>query len=105
MGEISVVTRVSHEQIWVYLCNLEPTDMVEYGHVLPKPGQEKAWFAALPKPLQGYMKKLGAMTLARLSEERGEWLSLAPGWKVTAEGGGAVRVALGDSEGVIVSLP
>jgi hypothetical protein len=60
MEEISVVTRMSHEQIWVYLCNLEPTDMVEYGHVLPKPGQEKAWFAALPKPLQQYMKKLGA---------------------------------------------
>jgi hypothetical protein len=38
----------------------EQTDMVEYGHVLPKPGQEKAWFDALPKPLQEYMKKLGA---------------------------------------------
>ena len=60
MEEISLVTRMSQEQIWVYLCNLEPTDMVEYGHVLPKPGQEKAWFDALPKPLQAYMKKLGA---------------------------------------------
>jgi hypothetical protein len=48
---------------------------------------------------------LGAMTLARLSEERGEWLSLAPGWRVTAEGGSAVRVAFGDSEGVVVALP
>ena len=60
MEEISMVTRISQEQIWVYLCNLEPTDMVEYGHVLPKPGQEKAWFDALPKSLQVYMKKLGA---------------------------------------------
>jgi phenylpyruvate tautomerase PptA (4-oxalocrotonate tautomerase family) len=60
MEEISRITGVMHDQIWVYLCNLEPTDMVEYGHVLPLPRQEKAWFDALPKSLQDYMKKLGA---------------------------------------------
>jgi hypothetical protein len=46
---------------------------------------------------------LNSMRLARWSVETGAWVSLAPGWKVTAEGGG-VRVALGASEGVIVSL-
>jgi hypothetical protein len=34
--------------------------MLEYGHVLPIPGEETAWFDALPKPLQDRMKKLGA---------------------------------------------
>jgi hypothetical protein len=41
------------------VCNLAPTDMVEYGHVLPKPGDETAWFGHLPKSLQDYMKNLG----------------------------------------------
>lgn len=42
-----------------YLCNLEPTDMVEYGHVLPLPGKEKEWFDALPPELQDYLAALG----------------------------------------------
>jgi phenylpyruvate tautomerase PptA (4-oxalocrotonate tautomerase family) len=60
MEEISRITGVKQEEIWVYVCNLVPTDMVEYGHVLPKPGEEKAWFDGLPKPLQDHMKQLGA---------------------------------------------
>jgi hypothetical protein len=46
-----------------------------------------------------------SVTIARHSEGTGTWFTLAPGWKVTAEGGSAVRVQLGDSEGVVVSLP
>ena len=30
-----------------------------YGRVLPKPGDETAWFDHLPESLQDYMKKLG----------------------------------------------
>jgi hypothetical protein len=60
MEEVSRITGVSKEEIWVYVCNLTPTDMVEYGHVLPKPGEEVAWFDALPKSLQDRMIKLGA---------------------------------------------
>ena len=43
----------------MYVCNLEPTDMVEYGHVLPRPGQEGAWFDSLPAKLQAYLRSLG----------------------------------------------
>jgi phenylpyruvate tautomerase PptA (4-oxalocrotonate tautomerase family) len=57
--EVSQITGVKGQDVWVYLCNLSPTDMVEYGHVLPKPGDETAWFDRLPKSLQDYMKKLG----------------------------------------------
>jgi phenylpyruvate tautomerase PptA (4-oxalocrotonate tautomerase family) len=60
MEEVSRITGVSKEEIWVYVCNLTPTDMVEYGHVLPKPGEEIAWFDGLPKSLQDRMIKLGA---------------------------------------------
>lgn len=59
MRDVSAITGVQAQDIWIYLCNLEPTDMVEFGHVLPSPGDEPAWFDALPKPLQDYMISLG----------------------------------------------
>jgi phenylpyruvate tautomerase PptA (4-oxalocrotonate tautomerase family) len=58
MAEVSRITGVKKEEIWV-VCNLAPTDMVEYGHVLPKPGEETAWFDGLPKSLQNRMIELG----------------------------------------------
>ncbi|HZB92776.1 MAG TPA: tautomerase family protein [Stellaceae bacterium] len=59
MEEVSRITGVKQEEIWVYVCNLAPTDMVEYGHVLPKPGEETAWFDGLPKSLGDRMIELG----------------------------------------------
>jgi hypothetical protein len=51
----------------------------------------------------GQLIVIGAMTIARLSEETDAWVSLAPNWKVTAEGDG-VRVQFKDEDGVVVSL-
>ncbi len=59
MKEVSDISGVIEQDIWIYLCNLEPTDMVEFGHVLPAPGDEQAWFESLPEPLQSYMLSLG----------------------------------------------
>jgi hypothetical protein len=59
MREVAQITGVKEDQIWVYLCNLAPTDMVEYGHVLPRPGEEAAWYDRLPKPLQKSLLRLG----------------------------------------------
>lgn len=59
MRETAVITGVAQTDIWVYLCNFAPTDMVEYGHVLPAPGEEQAWFAALPSDLRAYLAGLG----------------------------------------------
>ncbi len=59
MRDVSEIASVPKESIWVYLCNLAPTDMVEYGHVLPRPGEEQAWFEGLPPSLQSYLKALG----------------------------------------------
>ena len=60
MSDVSIIASVPQVSIWVYLCNLEPTDMVEFGHVLPRPGEEQAWFENLPVPLQSYLTGLGA---------------------------------------------
>ena len=60
MRDVSAIAGVETTSVWVYLCNLEPADMIEYGHVLPLPGQEQAWFDGLPKHLQEYLAALGA---------------------------------------------
>lgn len=62
MRDVSRIAGVDEGSVWVYLCNLEPTDMVEYGHVLPLPGQEQAWFDALPEKLRDYLLSLGTKT-------------------------------------------
>lgn len=59
MREVAAITDVPETAIWVYLCNLAPTDMVEYGHVLPAPGEERAWYEALPAELRAYLAGLG----------------------------------------------
>jgi hypothetical protein len=59
MNDVSQITGYASDDIWVYLCNLAPTDMVEYGHVLPKPGEEQSWFESLPLSLRKYLESLG----------------------------------------------
>ena len=59
MNDVSRITGYPIDDIWVYLCNLAPTDMVEYGRVLPKPGEEQQWFGSLPVSLRKYLENLG----------------------------------------------
>ena len=42
--------------VWVYLVDLPACDMVEYGHVLPEPGNEAAWLDALPEADRAHMR-------------------------------------------------
>jgi phenylpyruvate tautomerase PptA (4-oxalocrotonate tautomerase family) len=58
MQAVSEISGVDESAIWVYLCNLAPDDMVEYGHVLTRPGEEQAWFGALPPELQQYLTSI-----------------------------------------------
>jgi phenylpyruvate tautomerase PptA (4-oxalocrotonate tautomerase family) len=60
MKDVIAIAAVPEASIWIYLCNLEPTDMVEFGHVLPRPGEEQPWFESLPPALQSYLSGLGA---------------------------------------------
>ena len=45
-------------QIWVYLVDLVPSQMIEYGEILPPSGQESEWFSGLSPSLK---EKLAAM--------------------------------------------
>ncbi len=59
MKDIAKIMGLTETQVWVYLNTLEPTDMVEYGHVLPAHGEERVWFDALPQSLKEYLLSLG----------------------------------------------
>ena len=51
-------TGLSKDQIWVYLIDLTPEQMIEYGEILPPSGKESEWFANLPSELQTKLKAL-----------------------------------------------
>tara|TARA_B000000532_G_scaffold151741_1_gene121850 strand:+ start:244 stop:690 length:447 start_codon:yes stop_codon:yes gene_type:complete len=51
-------TNLKKDNVWVYLEDLLPSQMIEYGEVLPKAGQEKRWFNSLTPSLRKRLKKL-----------------------------------------------
>ena len=51
-------SKLDETQVWVYINDLPPSQMIEYGAVLPESGKEKKWFANLPIKLK---KKLAAI--------------------------------------------
>ena len=51
-------TKLQSDFVWVYLEDLLPDQMIEYGEVLPKSGQEKKWFNSLSSSLRRRLKKM-----------------------------------------------
>ena len=51
-------TKLQSDSVWVYLEDLLPDQMIEYGEILPKSGQEKKWFYSLPSNLRRRLKKM-----------------------------------------------
>ena len=50
--------KLDETQVWVYIIDLPPSQMIEYGSVLPESGKEKQWFVGLSNKLK---KKLSAL--------------------------------------------
>ena len=50
--------KIDKENIWVYLLDLTPKQMIEYGEILPKSGDEINWFNSLPKKLRKKLDKI-----------------------------------------------
>ena len=51
-------TKLNETQVWVYIVDLPPSQMIEYGAVLPESGKELQWFKRLSNKLK---KKLSQM--------------------------------------------
>ena len=51
-------TKLDETQVWVYIVDLPPSQMIEYGAVLPESGKEVQWFKGLSNKLK---KKLSQM--------------------------------------------
>ena len=45
--------------VWVYVSELPPTQMVEFGRVLPDHGKEAAWSAAMPEAERQRLEAIG----------------------------------------------
>ena len=51
-------TKLKRDNIWVYLLDLRPNQMIEYGEILPQSGDEKRWFKNLPTKLKIRLNKI-----------------------------------------------
>ena len=51
-------SKLDETQIWVYIVDLPPSQMIEYGAVLPVSGKEKEWFKNLSTKLKNKLSKL-----------------------------------------------
>ena len=50
--------KVKKSNVWVYLFDLSPKQMIEYGEILPPSGKEVKWFNSLSKSLQKKLKEI-----------------------------------------------
>ena len=51
-------TKLKKDFVWIYLEDLPPQQMIEYGEILPKSGEEKKWFKSLSISLRKRLKRL-----------------------------------------------
>jgi len=52
MRETSEILGISEQAVWVYISDIPAQGVLEFGNVLPEPGGEAAWLAALPSALR-----------------------------------------------------
>ena len=50
---------VSRTGVWIYIAELPARQMMEYGYVLPEPGDEDVWTNALPAEHRQFMQAVG----------------------------------------------
>ncbi|WP_186251305.1 tautomerase family protein [Burkholderia gladioli] len=59
---VELVTRAAQAEpraVWVYIADVPPWQMVEYGRVLPEPGEEANWLQAMPDEDRAHLVGIG----------------------------------------------
>ena len=59
LDAVSTAASTKKLNTWVYIVDLPPAQMAEYGHILPEPGTEAAWLAGLPAADRAQMEATG----------------------------------------------
>ena len=49
---IQSTTKLAGHQIWAYIDEIVPGQMIEYGQILPAVGDDSVWFSTLPASIQ-----------------------------------------------------
>ena len=49
---IQSTTKLAGHQIWAYIDEIVPGQMIEYGQILPDVGDDSVWFSTLPASIQ-----------------------------------------------------
>ncbi len=52
MQETSDILQISQESVWVFISDIPAEGIAEFGAILPQPGGEEKWLAALPSALR-----------------------------------------------------
>jgi phenylpyruvate tautomerase PptA (4-oxalocrotonate tautomerase family) len=52
MRETSEILGISEQAVWVYISDIPAHGVLEFGNVLPEPGEEEKWLASLPSALR-----------------------------------------------------
>ena len=58
-ADVAIASQMKPNCVWVYLSELPPKQMVEFGRVLPLHGKEAEWSAALPETEMARLEKIG----------------------------------------------
>ena len=51
-------SKLDETQVWVYIVDLPPSQMIEYGAVLPESGKESEWFKNLSSKLKNKLSRI-----------------------------------------------
>ncbi len=55
---IKKILKLDQDNIWIYILDILPSQMMEYGELLPNSGKEKNWFNKLSQKLKIRLSKL-----------------------------------------------
>ncbi|MFB9268043.1 tautomerase family protein [Bradyrhizobium erythrophlei] len=58
-ADVAIASQMKTNCVWVYLSELPPGQMVEFGRVLPLHGKEAEWQAALPESEKTRLERIG----------------------------------------------